>query len=121
MATSLTPNCDHEEGDIYIGSTTKQYLSQRMDAHRGKYDIWLKGHKRTYVSVFDLFQKYKIENCKIYLIELFPCNTRDELLAKEGHYIKTMKCVNKIVAGQSPKEYYEANKTKINEKKKVRA
>ena len=30
----IEPIVDHDEGDIYIGSTTKQYLSMRMDKHR---------------------------------------------------------------------------------------
>jgi hypothetical protein len=26
----IKPICDYEEGDIYIGSTTKKYLCERM-------------------------------------------------------------------------------------------
>ena len=33
----IEPICDHDEGDIYIGSTTKEYLSQRMTLHRNDY------------------------------------------------------------------------------------
>ena len=60
----IVPNCDHEEGEIYIGSTTKQYLSQRMDAHRSKYDTWLQGRQYSYVSAFDLFQNMRLKIVK---------------------------------------------------------
>ena len=39
----IEPIVDHDEGDIYIGSTTKHYLSQRMDKHRGNYKSWKNG------------------------------------------------------------------------------
>ena len=38
----IEPICDHDEGDIYIGSTTKDYLSQRMVFHKGDYIKWKK-------------------------------------------------------------------------------
>ena len=33
----IEPICDHDEWDIYIGSTTKQYLCQRMATHKYYY------------------------------------------------------------------------------------
>ena len=36
---------DIEEPLIYIGSTTKNYLSQRMDEHRSNYKMWKIGKK----------------------------------------------------------------------------
>ena len=33
----LEPMCNHDDGDIYIGSTTKEYLCQRMTAHKYQY------------------------------------------------------------------------------------
>ena len=39
----IEPICEHNEDDIYIGSTTKQYLSQRMDKHRSDYKRWQQG------------------------------------------------------------------------------
>ena len=38
----IEPTCDHEVRDIYIGSTTKQYLSQQMTNHRKQYLQWEK-------------------------------------------------------------------------------
>jgi len=114
----IEPTCEHEEGDIYIGSTTKEYLSQRMDKHRSGFVQW-KNNKGSHVRSYDLFDKYDVENCVIYLIENYPCETVNELRAREGHFIRTIKCVNKLVAGRTKKEYkqvyYAENKSKINE------
>ena len=51
---------------IYIGSTSKQYLSQRMDTHRSNYKKWKKG-KASSITSFQIFEKYGIENCSIVL------------------------------------------------------
>ena len=118
----IEPICDHEEDEIYIGSTTKSTLAQRMTTHRSNYKQWKKG-KYNHTTSFNLFEKYDIENCRIYLIESYPCETRDELRAREGHFIKTLKCVNKCVAGRTDEEskkiYYEENKKSILENQKI--
>ena len=81
----------------YIGNTTKQYLSQRMVAHKANYKKW----KETGVSCNDdslnnLFDKYGIENCKILLIENFSCNSKDELDNKTNDYVKTFNTVETL-------------------------
>ena len=101
----------------YVGSTTKKYLSQRMDTHRNNYKRENKKHNNT--SAFELFEKYGIENCRIELLEIYPCNTKDELIKKEGQHIKILNCVNKRVEGRTKKEYYQDNKAKISERKKI--
>ena len=106
-----------DEGDIYIGSTTKDTLAQRMSTHRGGYKSWKNGKSHP-VSSFDLFEKYGVENCSILLIELFPCNSRDELRTKEGYYIRSMKCVNKLIAGRGSKQYYDENRDMFLDKSK---
>jgi hypothetical protein len=99
-----------EEGDIYIGSTCKQHLSQRMDKHISYYKRWKEEKtKYTYTS-FQLFDKYGIENCNIVLLESFPSDSKDSLLAKEAFYIKSIKCVNKFIPLRTQKEYYNDNK-----------
>jgi len=91
---------------IYIGSTTKEYLSQRMDNHRSHY----KSKKKITSSI--LFDEYGLENCKIELLEAKECNSKDELLQLEGKYIRELECVNKYIAGRTLKEYREDNKDK---------
>ena len=85
-----------EDEKIYIGSTTKQYLSQRMDKHRSDYRRWKEGKARKIMS-FDLFDKYGLENCVIVLIELVNANSKDELHAREKEYIKNLNTINKCI------------------------
>ena len=96
-----------EDGDVYIGSTTKEYLSQRMATHRGNYKFYLKG-KGTTITSFKLFDKYGVDNCQILLLEAVNANSKDELHVREAHYIKTLDCVNKCIPLQTYREYYEA-------------
>jgi hypothetical protein len=110
---------------IYIGSTTKQYLSQRMDKHRSEYKNWKNG-KAGKVMAYDLFDKYGVENCRIVLIELVNANSKDELLSREAYYIKnTEQKFNRIIPIQTiderkeyKKNYYADNKEKFIEKSK---
>ena len=105
----IAPVSGGEEGDIYVGSTTKQYLSQRMDSHRCQYKQYKLGkHHKT--TSFDLFDKYGLDNCQITLIESVDANSRDELIARERYYIQSQDCVNKNIAGRTHKEYYQDNK-----------
>lgn len=121
----IEPVIDHDEGDIYIGSTTKQYLSQRMTMHKSEYVRWKGGLRDKHIRSYDLFEKYGFENCQIVLIESVDCKGRDELFLREAYYIKSMKCVNKLMpirTDQEKKEYNEAFKKKYYEeiKKNVR-
>ena len=50
----IEPICDHEDGDVYIGSTTKQYLSQRMEYHRRDYNNYKKGVSSKTLTSFKL-------------------------------------------------------------------
>jgi hypothetical protein len=114
----IQPIMEHEEGEIYIGSTTKKYLSQRMDSHRSFYKYWKKGKgKGKKIMCFDLFDKYGIENCQILLIENVHANSKDELVSREGYYIRNMKCLNKVIPDRSKteynKEYTKDNNDKI--------
>ncbi len=108
----IQPIYQHEEGDIYIGSTCKHYLSHRMAGHRYNYRCWKKGIF-TKVQSFELFDKYGIENCEIVLLESVIAKSKDELLAREKHYIKSLNCVNKYIPGRNATEYYQDNREKV--------
>jgi len=112
----IEPICEHDENEVYYGSTC-QLLCKRMDSHRSNYKSWKNGNRAKTFS-YELFEKYGIENCKIYLVELYPCETKEELLAREGYYIKNNKCVNRMVAGRTQKQYYEEHRVTINERQK---
>jgi hypothetical protein len=97
----------------YYGSTI-QTLSQRMTGHRADYKRYLNGIGCKCAS-FELFDEFGVENYKIELVELYPCNSKVELEKQEGLYIKNNDCVNKNLAGRNKKEYQLANKDKIKE------
>ena len=61
----IEPICEHDEEEIYIGSTTKDYLSQRMVKHKSTYQQWKKGQQPYMVSIYKLFDKYGFKNCNI--------------------------------------------------------
>ena len=107
----------HLGDKIYVGSTAKEYLSQRFQYHRSGYKLWKSG-KSDKVMSYDLFDEYGLENCQIVLIEAYPCNTKDEKNARESHFIRTLTCVNKVIPNRTRKERYEDNKDKITEQAK---
>jgi hypothetical protein len=123
---------------IYVGSTCKKYLSQRLTTHKGHYNFWLKNNKG-YMASYELF---KLGNVEIVLLESVNCNSKDELLKKEREYIEKYKDIlininqrpiitkderkqyrkqhtedNIEEIKQYKKEHYEKNKEEINERR----
>jgi hypothetical protein len=100
---------------MYIGSTTKDYVSKRMVEHRNAYIEFKAGRVKNKTSVVELFDEFGIENCLIELIETCPCNSKDELRRREGEIIRASECVNKNVAGRTQKEWRDDTKYKRQE------
>ena len=114
---------------IYVGSTTKHYLSSRLVEHKNmsKY----RPNIRVYKSICD---NGGWENHAIILIEHCDCNSKDELHRKEREFIVSLKPIGNIVIPmrtkkewtldnkekikQNKKEYHIDNKEKINQKAK---
>ena len=107
----------------YIGSTYVP-LSRRMCRHRAHYTAF-KNHKNNAnrMTSYESFDKFGVENCKIELLENYPCNSKEELLAREGYWIRNTQCVNKLVQGRTQAEYMQgwadSNKDKLREYKKA--
>lgn len=99
---------------IYIGSTCKERLCQRLAKHKDKYKRWLKNEK-DYTSSIELL---KLGDVEIVLLESVNCNTKDELFKKEREYIEKYKdiIVNNRLKPIATKEEKDENKKKINEK-----
>jgi hypothetical protein len=106
-----------EESDTYYGSTAEPTLARRMVNHRSQYKAWKNG-TGTKITAFDIFDKYGLENCKILLVENYPCNSKDELSAREGEVTKQFLHVNKKIEGRTRKDYYVDNKNKFSEYQK---
>jgi hypothetical protein len=90
----------HQTEQIYIGSTT-QTLVRRLAKHKCE------------PTSSKLILQY--QDAYIELIELFPCNSKEELNKKEGEHIRANNCVNKVVAGRTIIQYYQDNKEQLNE------
>lgn len=108
---------------VYVGSTTARLLCIRMAEHQRKYKQYING-TTTYQSSFDCVED---PDCRIELLESYPCNNRDELSKCEGKWIRETECVNRKIEGRTrderraeqkehiakrQKEYNELNKDK---------
>ena len=67
--------------------STIDTLPNRFKGHKKPYQHYLNGNKRKYTSLFDMFDKFGIENCKIELVENYVCSSIAELHKREGYYI----------------------------------
>jgi len=85
----IEPKCDHDEGDVYYGSTARKRLCDRYTGHLASYRL-----KKNCTTSCLIFEKYGVKNCHIVLVEAFPCTNRDELTSREKHFIRTLLCVN---------------------------
>ncbi len=101
-------NAVEGDGNIYIGSTTKKYLSQRMVCHRKDYVQWKNGNiKVGKINSFILFDNFGVDHCRIILLETFPCQSKDELTSREAFYIRSMPNVNKMIPHRTRAQYRE--------------
>ena len=106
---------ESQSGDkIYIGSTTKERLCQRMDTLRHNYDSWKNGTSEL-TTAYEIFEEYGVKNCQLVLLESYPCTCKDELEARKAFHIKSMECVNKVIPNRTKQEYREDNKEKFKE------
>lgn len=74
--------------DIYIGSTTYQYLCSRMNSHRMMTKD-LSGRRGC--NLYKLMRELGNENFKIELIEEVKCDNKNDLLLREQYYIDLLK------------------------------
>ena len=93
---------------MLFGSTV-QPLSKRLATHKKDYKRFNDGKRDRPTTVFQIFDEYGYENCKVELAELFPCSTKEELHKREGEYMRNNECVNKFIPGRTRKEYQQAN------------
>jgi hypothetical protein len=90
-------------GQVYYGATCEPILSRRLAGHKSDYEYYKRGHPKSYVSSFEIL---KNGNYAISLVENVPCNSKDELSARERYYIVNNVCVNKCFPLGKPKIRY---------------
>jgi Zn ribbon nucleic-acid-binding protein len=105
----------HTTNKIYIGSTTTKRLSQRLSEHKTTYKRFVSGKSKACTS-----SRFVLENnnYSMELLEILPCECKDELTLREAHYIRTIECVNNGIPHRTHKEYRQDNKETISEKKR---
>lgn len=94
----------------YVGSTTKQYLSQRLDKHRSAFKMWKSGKKVGYCTSFKVIEN---ENYSIVLLECVGCKSKDELRGRERFHIENLTCVNKNIPMRTCKEWKETHREQL--------
>jgi group I intron endonuclease len=82
---------------IYIGATTVD-LSARMAKHRADWKL----ERRCNRKIYRAFSEIGVENFYITQIEACPCKNLNELLAREGFYIRLFDTVNNGYNGRYP-------------------
>jgi hypothetical protein len=82
-----------DAGDIYIGQTKLDSITDRLKYHISDYNYWKQG-KQCFVSSFNLFEKYGVEECHIYLLENVCCDEPMKLKEREDYYLSKYNCVN---------------------------
>ena len=83
--------------EVYYGSTVLS-LSRRMRRHR---------NGKKCCTAINIINR---GNYNVKVIEEYPCNSKQELEARERWYIENNVCINKCIPGRTEKEWREANK-----------
>jgi hypothetical protein len=99
-------------GAIYIGSTCG-LLRKRMNQHIRDMRKWKNG-THGYTTSFKVLEN---EDAEITLIEDFPCDRKEQLIARERYYIGLFDSTNKLIPGRTKSEWYEDNKERFEKPK----
>ena len=91
---------------VYYGSTTRK-LALRFQDHKDKYKAYLR-KKYCYITAWKLLE---LGDAYIILVEDYPCNTKQELDAREGYYIRNNECLNKVQPTGGNKEQLKKQKS----------
>ena len=98
-------------GMRYIGSTV-QSLERRLQKHKSnKTGYELKKPGIGWTSSYDILDQ---PDCCINLLLDYPCKSKEELRKKEGEYILSLPCVNKVVPGRTQSELLSVKRETYN-------
>lgn len=114
---------DYSKSKIYrlVGGTNTYYgstcnpLFKRKHQHKASYESWLRGNTKYMTS----YKCVEAEDYEIFLVEDYPCESKEQLRARERWWVENNECVNKKIPGRTNKEYCENNKEKILERQKA--
>jgi len=131
------PNIDYQNGliykivskdkskkECYVGSTTNFDQRQRCHKTRSK-----TRNQKVYQYIRD---NGGWDRFRMVLIEEYPCDTRKELRDREREFVEDMGSLNQVIPGRTArergkpqykeykKEWYQANKERLNQKQRER-
>lgn len=106
-----------ENNKLYVGSTTLT-LGQRLADHKNA----LRNKRECKMKLYEEMRRIGEDKFYIELIKNYPCNSKEELNAEEGKYIREHNCfgengLNKLIAGRDEKTFREEEKERINKKR----
>ena len=101
---------------VYYGSTFNK-LTKRLTGHKSDYKGYSNGKGQRYKTSYELI---KLEDAQIILVEDFPCERKEQLIARERFYIENNPCVNKNIPSRTRKEYSKIYRENNIEKEKER-
>lgn len=91
---------------IYVGSTCQPTLADRMRGHRSD----SKRSRDQNMKLYQHFHAIGIEHFKIELLEAYPCDSKDALLAREGHWVRELQpALNVRIPGRTQAQYRSDN------------
>lgn len=107
---------DLEVKDLYVGSTTD--LCRRRYEHKKNCTHSCSKHHHLFVYRF-IREHGDWDNWDVILVELYPCGTKEQLLARERHHIEQLGAtLNKNIPSRTPEQYREENSEVIAERAK---
>lgn len=109
-----------QSDECYVGSTFDK-LKFRFNGHKNTYRAFKTGRGNN-CSVYDLFDRYGLDKCKMILIKEYLVIDRAHLTVYETLWIKKFKSINQLepcgglLRKHYKKQYNEINKTTIKER-----
>jgi len=105
------------EGKIYYIGSTCCDLRKRMANHKSRHMAVING-KANYTTASEVMDWPDV---RISLVEDFPCDRKEQLDAREAHFIRNgspafaqdSRCVNRYIPGRSGAEYYRDHKEEM--------
>ena len=100
----------NDDTKIYVGSTI-QPLAVRFAGHKRDCKTERCKNFKIYIEVNNDWDNWYIE-----LYEYYPCNSKEELLKREGEVIRLIGTLNMKISGRNYKEWYIDNIEKVKER-----
>ena len=101
---------NHKTDDIYIGSTCNP-LTKRFYYHKSFYHDPKSQSRKLYAKMTEI----GLEHFYIELVEDFECESKEQLRAREGFFIRERATLNHMIEGRTRSEYLIEEKDKVNE------